>query len=679
VREHGTSRAWRRALLGLGLGVGLAAQAGAASGGAADQPSSAPDKRVVAPPAPLPQDRPASVPTVSQAPEKVVENSYLDGPLLYQLLLAEFNRSEGQPGDAIELMLDAARRNKDDALFRRSLEIAVEAGAGDKALAITKAWRQTLPKSTDAVRTQVQLLFALDRVADAGEPLRQLLAMSTPGERAALIAGLPRAAQRAQDKAAATEQFKQVLEPYLDAPDTRTAARIALARMELAEGKTAEALALARSAQAQDPKAPGPVLLALDVMNGPSSPADNGSDSGKAPSPSPAPSATGPNADAAKNAQDAEAIIRTYLADPQAEPLIRQAYASVLVSQQRLTDAAEQLRQAAKLRPKQAQLWLGLGEIELELHHPDEAEAALTKALALVSPSQPGAASAATPGTAEDDSAPDASDASGPSDQAEPMNGPVRLAHIQLLLARAAEMRHDDATAAQWLARVDAKDADLQVIALRASLLARQGKLSEARAMVRAAPASTPAEQRYRLLTEVQLLLDNKKFEDARVLLSKANAEQPDDVDLIYQEAMVNERLNHLDEMERLLRRIIVLQPNNSQALNALGYSLADRNLRLEEALGLVQQAHALSPTDPFIVDSLGWVLFRMGRYDEATSFLNQAYASRKDTEIAAHLGEALWANGKRDEAVQVLRDAHRRDATNEVLKQTMARLKVSP
>jgi len=92
-----------------------------------------------------------------------------------------------------------------------------------------------------------------------------------------------------------------------------------------------------------------------------------------------------------------------------------------------------------------------------------------------------------------------------------------------------------------------------------------------------------------------------------------------------------------------------------------------------------VQQAHALAPSDPFIVDSLGWVLYRLGRYGEAAGLLNQAYASRKDTEIAAHLGEALWADGKRDEAVQVLRDAHRRDSGNEVLKQTMARLKVTP
>jgi len=91
------------------------------------------------------------------------------------------------------------------------------------------------------------------------------------------------------------------------------------------------------------------------------------------------------------------------------------------------------------------------------------------------------------------------------------------------------------------------------------------------------------------------------------------------------------------------------------------------------------EQAHTLSPSDPFIVDSLGWVLYRLGRFGEASGFLNQAYASRKDTEIAAHLGESLWAEGKRDEAVQVLRDAHRRDAANEVLKQTMARLKVAP
>lgn len=660
TRRAGT--AWRRALLGFGAGV--AAHAALAQ---TDVVNSA-----------RPPAGPASVPTIAQPAKPPVENSYLDGPLLYQLLLAEFARNESQPADAVELMLEAARHNKDDVLFRRALEIAVEAGAGDKALSITKTWRQTMPKSTEAVRTQVQLLFALDRVPETAEPLRQLLSMSTPTERAALIASLPRAAQRAQDKAAAAEQFRVLLQPYLDVPDTRTSARVALGRMRLAEGKPDAALELAAAAQAQDPKALAPVLLALDVMNGGSESGAASRAAGALPAKPPAP--------AADHGAAAEALVRRYLAEPDAEPLVRQAFASVLMNQQRLTDAADQLRLATQVRPQQAQLWLGLGEIELELRHPEEAETALKRALEIVTGEERDSlvAAKAASGAADDDGeTPDASDvagdAAGAADQAAPANGPLRLSHIQLQLARAAEQRHDDAAAGKWLAKIDAKDTDLQVVALRASLLAHQGKMAEARAMVRGATATTPAEVRYRLLTEVQLLLDAKKLADARGVLAAANAETPDDVDLIYQQAMVDERLDKLDEMETLLRRILVLQPNNSQALNALGYSLADRNLRLDEALGLVRQAHELSPADPFIVDSLGWVLYRMGRYDEAARLLNQAYSSRKDTEIAAHLGEVLWADGKRDEAMQVLRDAHRRDAANEVLKQTMARLKVAP
>jgi len=655
---------WRVSLLGLGVGVGLAL--GAWSDAHAAQAAAAPAA-------------PASVPTVQEPEKPPVRNSNLDGPLLYQLLLAEFAHNEGQPADAIELMLEAARRNKDDQLFHRALEIAVEAGASDKAVSITKSWRQTLPRSTEAARTQVQLLFALDRVPEAAEPLKDLLEMSPPADRSALIASLPRAAQRAQDKGAAADQFERLLQPWLDAPDTRVAARTALGRMRLAEGKTTAAVELAGSAQAQEPGAIGPVLLALDAMNGAGeAAAARAAVAGASGAGGAAPFV--PASDSAKTQADAEAIVRRYLDQPEAEPLVRQAYAGVLAGQQRLSDAAAQLRIAAQARPEQAQLWLGLGEIELELHHPDDADAALKKALSLVTNEEAqraAAEKAAVAAGADDDDDGDAPPAAAPTAPAG--KNPISVARVQLLLARAAEMRKDDAGAAQWLSRIDPKDADLQVLSLRATLLARQGKLAEARKLVHEAPAGTPAEERFRLLTEVQLLLDGKKLEDARKLLAEANAASPDDVDLIYQEAMVNERLNHLDEMERLLRKVLALQPNNSQALNALGYSLADRNLRLDEALGLVKQAHELSPADPFIVDSLGWVMFRMGQFGEATTLLNQAYASRKDTEIAAHLGEALWADGKRDEAAQVLRDAARRDAGNEVLKRTMARLKVVP
>ncbi len=672
---HGTRAPGRPALLGLGLALALLLPAGAWAA----------EKNAALPPA-----GPASVPTIAPDPGPTVENSYLDGPLLYQLLLAEFALRENQAGDAVELMLEAARRNKDDALFRRALQIAAEAGAGDKALSITRSWRQTMPRSTEALRIEIQLLIQLDRVADTAEPLRQLLSMSTPAERSALISSLPRAQQRARDKPAAAEQFRQLLQPYMDAPDTGVAARVALGRIRLNQGQPVFALDLATQAQALDAKSLQPVLLALDVMNsvadGSPSRAAAGARAPDAPASAPATPAKG-TAPSTELTAKAEVIVKRYLDQPDAEPVVRQAYASVLATQQRLTDAAEQLRLALKVKPRQPQLWLALGEIDLELHDPVTADADLKQALALITEQMAedaaarkavAAAAAASGGgltVTDDDDTPDAAAPSAVPAAADP----VRLAHVQLLLARAAEQRHDDAAAAKWLAQVDPKEADLQVVSLRASLLARQGKLAEALKLIRASNASTPAEQRYKLLTEVQLLLDEKKLGEARDLLAKANAETPDDVDLLYQQAMVDERLDRLDDMERLLRRILVLQPDNSQALNALGYSLADRNLRLDEALAMVRQAHELSPADPFIVDSLGWVEYRMGHFGTAATLLAQAYSSRKDTEIAAHLGEALWADGKHDEAARVLRDAHRLDSGNEVLKQTMTRLKVAP
>ena len=653
--------ACRRVLASLGLALLVPAGASAQQNNAA-----------------LPPSGPASVPTVALPPPPPVDNSYLDGRLLYQLLQAEFALREGEPGDAVELMLQAARQNKDDALYRRALQIAMEAGSGDKALSITRSWRQTMPKSTEALRTEIQLLIAFDRVPDTAEPLKQLLSLSTPAERSALIASLPRAQQHAKDKAAAAEQFRELLQPYMDAPDTRTAARVALGRIRLNQGQPVVALDLAAQAQEQDPKSLQPVLLALDVMNA----ASDGSQARASADASAASAPVAPAKGVASSTEliaKAEVIVRRYLAQPDTEPVVRQAYASVLATQQRLTDAAEQLRLAVKDKPKQAQLWLALGEIDLELHDPVSADSDLKQALALVTAQAAEDAAARKAAGAPDVVVSDDDDAPAAPADADAASNPVRLAHVQLLLARAAEQRHDDAAAAKWLAQVDAKEADLQVVSLRAGLLARQGKLGEALKLIRSANATTPAEQRYKLLTEVQLLLDEKKLTEARDILAKANAENPDDVDLVYQEAMVDERLNRLDEMEKLLRRILVLQPDNSQALNALGYSLADRNLRLDEALTMVRQAHELSPADPFIVDSLGWVEYRMGHFDAAATLLAQAYSSRKDTEIAAHLGEALWADGKHDEAARVLRDAHKLDAGNEVLKQTMTRLKVAP
>jgi Flp pilus assembly protein TadD len=140
---------------------------------------------------------------------------------------------------------------------------------------------------------------------------------------------------------------------------------------------------------------------------------------------------------------------------------------------------------------------------------------------------------------------------------------------------------------------------------------------------------------------------------------------------------MLAEKNKQFDVMEKSLRKIMTLTPNNQHAYNALGYSLAERNLRLPEAYDLVKHALELAPSDPYIMDSMGWVEFRMGRLEKAEEILRQAYAIKPDAEIAVHLGEVLWVRGREEEAKNLWRTALSQDPKNETLKGTLQRLQV--
>jgi tetratricopeptide (TPR) repeat protein len=168
-----------------------------------------------------------------------------------------------------------------------------------------------------------------------------------------------------------------------------------------------------------------------------------------------------------------------------------------------------------------------------------------------------------------------------------------------------------------------------------------------------------------------------KQYQLAYDFLAEALVAKPDDPDLLYDQAMTAEKLQRLDEMERLLRRLITLKPDNHNAYNALGYSLADRKLRLDEARTLIRKAVDLSPQDPFIADSLGWVEFRLGNTANARTILEAAYQRRPDPEIGAHFGEVLWTAGEREAALKVWREAALADAENETLQETLKRLRV--
>lgn len=140
---------------------------------------------------------------------------------------------------------------------------------------------------------------------------------------------------------------------------------------------------------------------------------------------------------------------------------------------------------------------------------------------------------------------------------------------------------------------------------------------------------------------------------------------------------MLLESQDRVLQMETMLRRVIELAPNSQHAYNALGYSFADRNIRLDEALTLIEKANQLAPDDPFILDSLGWVKFRLEKYDEAESLLQRAYELRPDADIAVHLGEVLWRAGSKDKALKLWRDARVKDPENTSLKSTLGRLNV--
>ena len=149
----------------------------------------------------------------------------------------------------------------------------------------------------------------------------------------------------------------------------------------------------------------------------------------------------------------------------------------------------------------------------------------------------------------------------------------------------------------------------------------------------------------------------------------------PDDLNLLYTRAMLAEKRDDLAQLETDLRFILAREPNNAMALNALGYTLADRTTRFAEARQLIEQAHQLNPQDAAVLDSLGWINYRQGRLDEAEALLRQALQQLPDAEVAAHLGEVLWANGKQDEARQVWAQALENTPDSPVIRSTVLRL----
>ncbi len=248
-----------------------------------------------------------------------------------------------------------------------------------------------------------------------------------------------------------------------------------------------------------------------------------------------------------------------------------------------------------------------------------------------------------------------------------------------MVLAQIAEDRNDEAGVMKWLQMVPVlgQSGAVNATIKRAQLQAKAGKLDEARKLLNEADVNNDDERVKLIIGEAQLLKESGKFGDAMRLLEDALELYKNNIDLLYELAMLAEKNQQFDLMESTLRKVIQLAPDSQHAYNALGYSLADRNLRLQEAYDLIKKALSLAPEDPFIMDSMGWVEFRLGRLEKAEELLKRAFAIKADPEIAAHLGEVLWVLGREDEAKKLWRNAGGKDSKNDTLKSTLKRLQV--
>ncbi|OWW20614.1 tetratricopeptide repeat protein [Noviherbaspirillum denitrificans] len=323
----------------------------------------------------------------------------------------------------------------------------------------------------------------------------------------------------------------------------------------------------------------------------------------------------------------------------------RMAYARMLIDQKQYTKARSEFEALLRDQPQDLTSLYALGVLGMQTNDLKAAEQYLTSYLNVLSTK--------------------------PDDERDP-------SQALLLLAQIAEERKDTEGVLKWLSQIEPGEAYLNAQIKRAQVIAKRGDVAGARKLLHELQVSGDREEAQVVIAEGQLLRDANQLPEAMTVFKAGLTRYPANTDLLYDYAMTAEKSSQWDVMESSLRKIMELAPNNQHAYNALGYSLAERNIRLQEAQSLVDKALQLAPDDPFIMDSMGWVQFRLGNLKEAESLLRRAYELRPDVEIAAHLGEVLWVKGQKDDAQKLWRDAQTRDPQNDTLKSTLARLNVN-
>jgi len=317
-----------------------------------------------------------------------------------------------------------------------------------------------------------------------------------------------------------------------------------------------------------------------------------------------------------------------YLDDNSGSTKVRLNYARLLIDSKQWERARKEFVRVVKDAPNDAESIFAVGLLAYQAQRYDEAQTYLERHLEL-----------------------------------QPENDQARL-----YLGQIAEERKDFVTATRWYEAISSPNYYFEAQTRLGMTMWRMGNLQAARDHLQSVKATTEKEKVQLVLAEEQILREAKKYDEALKLLNSAMDKLPEQTDVRYARALIAEKLNMVDLSISDLRTILEKDPNNAHALNALGYTLADRTDKLDEAKKLISLALKQKPNDPFVLDSMGWVHYQMGHYDEAIVYLKRALSMRNDAEISAHLGEVLWVSGDRTTARTVWRHALESTPDNESL-----------
>ncbi|RCS56525.1 hypothetical protein DU000_11185 [Parvibium lacunae] len=537
----------------------------------------------------------------------------LNPDILEQLIAAEIAAQRGYGGFALQQYLSLALRTRDPRLAKRAAELAYRQRDLDQSLQAAQLWSELAPKSVPAQRSVLELQIASGRLEEARPNLQKWLQVHKKiplAEREGLAAELQQSLVNAPNRGQAYALFESLLRPY----EQSEKIQLTLARAAMQANNTSAALVHAQKALKLNPESANAIVGLSQLASEP-----------------------------AQSIRLLRDFLTRYPQHPDQEA-IRQTLVRQYIEQKEWEAAEVNLRQLQQQKPNDLDTLLLLARVLLQKNAFSEAESLLARYV------QNGdeKANSTKPGR--------------------------ELDIVYLTLGQLREEAQDVAAAIQWYERVQGASQRATALARSAKLLRDKQGMAVAQQYLQQRRAQNPADDARLRLLESSLLREAKRHNEAFTLLNDALSEHEQNPDYLYEYALSAEKIGRLDILETQLRRVIALQPNDARAYNALGYSLADRNLRLPESLTLIQQALRLQPNDPMIIDSLGWVYFRMGQLEQAETYLRQAYAGLPDAEIAAHLGEVLWLRGQREQAQQIWREGQQREADNTVLQETLQR-----